>query len=467
MNANKVKLHRRIPQHAFCISILLATCCEAQSLAPGGCPMFHCNPEATGVTYQPLITAVSTTISNSSLGILPKQGCSGNGTMLACLFSTDNATGITQGTLKLLVAKTLQPIWGSAGAAHSYNLNAASSSDGQVPVYFSNGTIAAGDWQHLVLYGPNGGAIHGLTLQGNALNYGLTPISTTYGIVSQENGVLTLVNLSSWTNAGTLVLLDPVTNGSLQLISPSSGAPNVLYAVAENKATGNGYLFSVTINPVTNELEVSSYFPFIGQSGASPVVVTPSISGMSTNLILLHVPGLIGDAQPQNRLLGLSESAAGLTQTWEVPLSAPLVVSPTVDQGSQTLFFHLNYSPVIYQYQLATGAKVRSYNLQTIAGLSGSFSLNAHLGATSYGSVFTLLAGGSYTPASGVGAEYVMAFQPIVSPNALMWSSQISMPASSLAAWNFASSSETGIVCPIAITDNTSGDSAIVRLCDF
>jgi hypothetical protein len=89
------------------------------------------------------------------------------------------------------------------------------------------------------------------------------------------------------------------------------------------------------------------------------------------------------------------------------------------------------------------------------------------LGATQAGSVFTLLFGGSYTAASGVDAEYVMAFQPIVSPDALMWSSQISStPADYLAAWNFAPSSETGVVCPIAIEYNTSGNSSIVRLCD-
>jgi hypothetical protein len=187
---------------------------------------------------------------------------------------------------------------------------------------------------------------------------------------------------------------------------------------------------------------------------------------MSSNLVLVHVPGLVGDAKPKNRLLGLSDTATGLQQLWAVSLTAPLVVSPTIDQDSQTLFYHQNYSPIIYQYQF-NGTEVRSFNLQTIAGVSGPLSLNVHLGATTYGSVFTLLVGGSYTSASGVDAEYVMAFQPIVSPNALMWSSQISAPASYLAAWNFAPSSETGVVCPIAITDPTSGNSAIVRLCDF
>lgn len=468
MNASKAAGHLRLARRFFQISMLLATCCEAQSLAPDGCPVFHCNVEATGVTFQPSIAAVSTTLSNGSLGELQKQGCSGNGTALTCLFSTDDATGSARGTLKMLDATTLQPIWGSA-AAGSYNLNAASASDGQVPVNFENGLISAGDANYQVFYKSRTGAVFAkVPLAGKQVNFGLTPISATYGIVSQLNGLLTLVNLSTWTAAGTLQLSDPVTNGSIQLISPSSGAANVLYAVAQNKVTGNGFLFSITINPTTNKLQVSSVFTFIGQTGASPVVVTPSMSGLSTNLILLHVPGLIGDVKPQNRLLGLTDSGTSLQQLWAVPLSAPLVVSPTIDQNSMSLFFHENYSPIIYQNYLLTGAPIRSFNLQTIAGIPGSFQLNAHFGATQYGSVFTLLLGGAYTSAPGVGSEYVMLFQPIASPATLLWSRQIANePESYLAAWNFAPSSETGIVCPIAITVSTTGASAIVRQCDF
>ena len=451
-----------------CASTLdTVTLIAASVVAPDGCPIFHCTVEATGVISQPLIEAVSTMTSNSSLGDLPKQGCSGNGSTLTCLFSTDNATGIAQGTLKVLDATTLQPIWGSAGAAGSYNLDAASASGGQVPVNFADGSIAAGDLNYHVLYNSSGAVIGKLSLQGKDLNFGLTPISDTYGVVSQANGVLTLVEMPTWTNAGTLVLLDPVTKGSLQLVSPSSGTANVLYAVAQNKANGNGFLFAVVINSA-NKLEVGSVFPFIGQSGASPVVVTPSASGLSTNLILLHVPGLIGDTQPQNRLLGLSDSATGLQQLWAIPLTAPLVVSPAVDQSSMSLFYHQNYSPIIHQNELVTGAGIRSFNLQAIAGVPGTFGLNTHLGASQPGSLFTLLLGGAYTSAPGVGAEYVMAFQPIASPGTLLWSEQISsVPANYLAAWNFAPSSETGIVCPIALADNPSGGSAIVRLCDF
>ena len=243
-----------------CASTLdTVTLIAASVVAPDGCPIFHCTVEATGVISQPLIEAVSTMTSNSSLGDLPKQGCSGNGSTLTCLFSTDNATGIAQGTLKALDATTLQPIWGSAGAAGSYNLDAASASGGQVPVNFADGSIAAGDLNYYVLYNSSGAVIGRLSLQGKDLNFGLTPISDTYGVVSQANGVLTLVDMPTWTNADTLVLLDPVTKGSLQLVSPSSGTANVLYAVAQNKTNGNGFLFSVVINSA-NKLEVISFF---------------------------------------------------------------------------------------------------------------------------------------------------------------------------------------------------------------
>jgi len=75
-----------------------------------------------------------------------------------------------------------------------------------------SGAIAAGDANYQVLYNYDGGVIAKLPLLGKELNFGLTPISATYGIVSQENGVLTLGNLTNWTSVGTLQLVDPVTN---------------------------------------------------------------------------------------------------------------------------------------------------------------------------------------------------------------------------------------------------------------
>ena len=122
--------------------------------------------------------------------------------------------------------------------------------------------------------------------------------------------------------------------------------------------------------------------------------------------------------------------------------------------GLDVALLSSEYNPIIYQNQLVTGTPIRSFNLQTIAGIPSPFSLNAHFGATQYGSVFTLLLGGAYTSAPGVGAEYVMAFQPIASPGALMsFESDLERTRKLSGGVDFAPSSETGIASPIAITD--------------
>ena len=106
---------RRIIQSALLFASLLATG-QAQTPAAGGCPVFHCTTEATGVMPYPIVQQVPQVTSNGSLGTLKLQGCSGDGVRLSCLFSSDATSGVGQGTLKVLDAGTLQPVWGSVGA---------------------------------------------------------------------------------------------------------------------------------------------------------------------------------------------------------------------------------------------------------------------------------------------------------------------------------------------------------------
>lgn len=427
--------------------------------------MFHCTPEGTGTIFEPLISAVATTVSNDSLGFLPAQGCSGNGTVLACIFATDNATGAAAGTLKVIDASTLQPDWGSAGTPGSYNLDPVTSAGGQVPVNFADGTLAAGDGYFEVHYDPTGLVLAQVPLAAPAVkNFGLTPISTQYGIVSEDNGVLTLINLATWTRVCSLQLRDPGTHRALQLASPSTAAPNVLYAVALNSATGAGYLFSVGVNAAGTALEVLSMFQFVGMSGASPVVVTPAVSGLAENLVLLNAPGLTGQTPPQNQLLGLLDPGAGtMAPAWTIPLNANMSVAPTFDPVSLTLYYALHNQPNVYQAALLTGAPLQTFNLQQIGRFAPSFELNSHLGAITSASPFTLLlAGGIH------GKQYAMAFAPLVSPTRLQWSSELEATTILYAAaWNFAASSQAGIVCPIALDVAGAPYSNLVRLCDF
>jgi hypothetical protein len=448
-----------------CLGLAAVAVAKGQSLATAGCPISHCTPEATGVILQSLIPAVLATNSNSALGSLHAEGCSGNGIQLSCLFVHDSVRANYKGTLKLLDATTLQPIWGSGSVRGSYDLDPDTAALGQVPVNFADGSLAAGDAQVLVHYNSSGVVLAKTSVGGTGNDFGLTPVSNTYGIVSQGDGTMTLINLSSWKNVATLTLLDPRTQTRMNLVGPSSAGTDVLYAIGYSNGDNDGTLFAIAVDESTGTMSVRSTFSFTGQSGAAPVVVTPAQSGLPNNLVLLHVPGLIGEAHAQNHLLGLSDVAAtGLEQTWAIPLNAPLTVSPSVDQNSGSLFYEAG--PYLYQSDLVSGAAIHTFDLETIGGFNRSFHLTGHIAASQAGSVFTLLLSGTFPTTKNDGVQYAMAFQPIASPNALVWSSQIaSVNTGYSAAWNFAPSTLPGVVCPIAITV-TSLKSTIIRLCD-
>lgn len=414
---------------------------------------------------QPLIPAVLATNSNSALGSLHAEGCSGNGSQLSCLFLHDSVRAYYKGTLKMLDATTLQPIWGSGSVRGSYDLDPYSAAPGQVPVNFADGSLAAGDAQVLVHYNSNGVALAKTSVGGTGPNFGLTPVSNNYGIVSQGDGTLTLINLASWKNVATLTLLDPRTQARMNLVGPSSAGTDVLYAIGYDNGDNDGTLFTIAVDESAGTMSVQSTFSYTGRSGAAPVVVTPAQSGLPNNLVLLSVPGLIGEANAQNYLLGLTDVAAiGLEQSWAIPLHEAVTVSPSVDQNSGSLFYEAG--PYLYQSDLVSGAAIRTFNLETVGGFNRSFHLTGHIAASQAGSVFTLLLSGTFWTSKNDGVQYAMAFQPIVSPNALVWSSQISSVNTGYsAAWNFAPSTVPGVMCPIAITVD-SRKSTIIRLCD-
>ena len=436
---------------------------SAQTLAPSGCPIYHCTPEATSLIASPVIPAVLVTNENHGLGTLGPQGCSGNGTILACLYETDTAPADVAGTLKVLDATTLLPLWGSAAAPNSYNpAPLRASHGGQVPLVFSDGSLAAGDDSYFVHYDSAGAVIAKLKLRGGTGNdFGLTPISSSLGVISQGGGELTLVNMSEWKRLDAMTLTDPTTRAPINLMVPSSGGDGFLYAIGYNTANGIGTLYVVGVS-ADNKLFVRSDFTFTGVSGASPVVVTSAMSGLPADLVILDVPGLIGDPTPENRLLGLENTPDGLLQTWVIPLSERVTVTPTMDSVSGSLFY-LGGDNIVYQAALTTGAPIAGFNLQVMSGVPAQLTFNGHIGASQTGSVFTLLLTGSNTPSKG--PEYALAFQPLVSPNAIEWIEKISSKGLGYTgAWNFAPASQASAVCPI-IVENFN-ESSIVRMCD-
>jgi len=448
-----------------CMLLTLGSYSMAETVAPAGCPLLHCTVEATSVMYQPIVQKVTNVTNNNTIGSTKAQGCSGNGSSLFCLFNTDNITGAGKGTLKMLDAMTLQVIWGSA-AENSYDLKPMSSAGAQAPLVLSNGWVAAGDNSVHVLYDTSGAMRGKVAVGGNGYNLGLTPVSDIYGIVTQTDGVLTLVDMSTWQAIRVLTLRDPITNGRVKLTSPSSGSNNVLYAVGNNSANNHGFLFSVAVDPETRTLKLKSTSTFTGKTGATPVVVVPSMTGFENNLVLLHVPGLIKDAEPQNRLLGLLDTAFGFALQWTIPLAEVLPVAPTIDQSTQSLFFvHNNGDATVYQYSFLSGAPINTFDIRTIGGFSSTFSLNGHLNSIQAGDTFTLLiSGGNWSNWAAIRGQYAIAFTPFAAPSSLLWAKKtFAVPDIYTAAWNLGISSQPDVFCPIVV-GRTSG---ISRLCDF
>jgi len=277
--------------------------------------------------------------------------------------------------------------------------------------------------------------------------------------------VLTLVNLTTWQNVGTLTLRDPVTQAPVALVSPSSASSKVLYAVGGNAKANTGYLFSIVLDPATKRMKIRSTFAFVGKSGASPVVVNPTVSGLANNLVLLHVPGLASDVQPQDRLLGLSDTGGTFTTLWSVDLPQALAVTPTIDESTGTLFYVFDSDYRVYQLGYLTGQAVNTFDIRLLGGFPVNFSINSHIGGIQAGTSFTMLLAGAVSTTPGNNGEYVMAFSPNSASPAVLWKYRIKTGAADAytGAWNLAPSSVPGVYCPVVM----GASSGISRVCDF
>ena len=439
-------------------------------LATSGCPIFHCTPEATGVNSDALLAHPTTVQSNNSLGTLLHQGCSGDGSRLACLFPTDAVTsGVAKGTLKLIDATTLQPLWGSAGVAGSYDIDPVTFSTSQVPLMFADGSLAAGDSFRHVLYSSTGQVLKSLALggRGSGRNMGMTPISERYGVITQNNGVFTLVDLETWTKVSALTV--KVEGASIQVQSPSSGTSGVLYVVAASDNRSNLLALSVQTDPSgADKLVVRATFTFSGKPTASAVIVKPQTTGFAGNLVLLHVPALPGESTPVYRLLGLlDDGSSTFSHAWPAPimLDDGLTISPAVDEVSRSLFFRYITTSIIHRYDLLSGSFVEQYDIASAGAFPSSFTLNGHMASNQYGGAFTLLLSGTYKQRRGGGsAQVAVGFQPLISPTSVLWSRKISdKPDLYTLIWTTGpAKSSFGYYCPIVV-GKTSG---ISRVCD-
>jgi hypothetical protein len=444
-----------------------------------GCPQFHCTPEATGAMSQPILGSASlmttTSLSDPALGTLFAQGCSGDGTRLACLVDSPS------GTLKIVdttTRPTLQVIHSDADLVPGQQLERGWS-NGQVPFMFSDGRVGAGDAATYRIYDfdatPPTMSSVALPVPARAVTLGLTDLGNGYGAVARSDGTLTFIDMAQGSYIGVLSLQDP--NGdAVKLSSPPSASNGVLYAAATGNDGHDGYLFAVSMDGGAAPTTWNWRYAYSGTPGASPVEATPAATGYSNTLVLLHVPG---SGTPQ--LQAILDNGSSATLQWYIPLARDLAVAPSVDEANRRLYFIYKHWHMVYSYPLdvdepapAINAACTSYDLQAMTGLP-ALKLNGHLGAVQtpgLPSDFILLLAATTETSSLPGSEYLVALRPIPAPGAA-WSTLIATPAAVYtAAWNLSPSGTPGIYCPVVVLGGDSHDpddprpNGLVLMCD-
>ena len=447
--------------------------------APTGCPQFHCTPEATGVMSQPILGSATllttTTRSDPSFGTLFAQGCSGDGTRLACLVNS------TSGTLKIVdttTRPTMQVVHSDKELMPSQRLQRGWS-NGQAPFMFSDGRVGAGDATSYKIYDfsttPATMTSVALPLPAACVTMGLTDLGNGYGVVARSDGTLTFIDMAQGSYVGVLSLKDP--NGDpVKLSSPPSASNGVLYVAATSNEGYDGYLFAVSMEGNVAPSTWNWRYPFIGTPGASPVEATPSATGYAGTLILLHVPG---DGTPQ--LQGILDNGTSATLQWYIPLARDLTAAPSVDEANHRLYFIYKHGDSVFGYPLgvsdpapAINATGTSYDLEALTGLP-VLRVNGHIGAVQTAGVasdFTLLLATTTETQDSSGSEYLVALRPTPAPGSA-WYTSISTPAAVYtAAWNLSPSTTPGVYCPLVVEGGTSTDpndprpNGLVLMCD-
>lgn len=491
----------RLDVHA--LQLLLGACAGLASMsghaqsaaAPDGCPQYHCTPEATGVMAQPIITSTTgTSVTKlSTLGTLYAQGCSGNGTLLACL---SDASGTWPGTLKI-IQTSISPDPPMTVVADDYltaDKLVGDWSRGQVPFVFPQQPsgeikIGAGDggYYKFYTYDPISKSLAWTsttpisTAVSGAKSMGLTDLGNGYGVVARDDGLLALINMATGAVAKNLsgndVYKQLYGTGStpVTLTSPPSASDGVLYVVANDNGLdgGNGFLYAVSRNALGN-LAIKWTYTYDGKTGASPVEVKPSLTPYSKTLVLLHVPGKTSVPQPQLR--GILNNGGSYTNQWHIDLTDDLNVAPTVDEDSQRLYFTYELGDEVFGYPLyvsgaagAANTTQTTYDLLSPTGL-GSLILNGHIGAIKAGPTqgFTLLLTAAWPVSPTPVSEFMIAFTPDPNPipvgTGTLWKKVISGPAQYTGAWNVGSPA-SGEYCPLVVEGGAAAN-GLVLVCN-
>lgn len=424
----------------------------------GACPTFHCTPEATGAMALSLERRphrVAWQVADA--GSLSGQGCGGDGTSLACVF-TSTTTGT--GTLRVFDPATGTTRWTSA-AAQELSPRAGT---GQVPVLLEDGSVLASDDVRVVWYEPTGAVRGQVALSGadGQASFGVIPLTDTSAFVHQRNGVVGLLSLEG----GTLRLVDSTTlrgaSAPLNLASPASATGTRGYFVGSEGRSGQASLHAVDF--VNGAITPAWPLPLVGTPEASPVVLATSMTGRSRTAVLVHEPGA---GRGDNRLVLVEDRGTSGERLVTVQLTQRLGVAPLIDPIRRLVFLQFTSQKELHVISLdALFARSGTVTLSSVEqpvidvsalappGVNWSrLSLNGHVvGSFTPTQQLVLLSGKTSAGQWAIGLD--------ASARTLSWSTLVSATSDSYtAAWTI--QRNTNGNCPIVVGTKT----GITMLC--
>lgn len=330
--------------------------------APGWCSMAHCNPQMSDFVQQmpPGIngSVYVKTSDQFNAGVSVGDGCIGNGARVACAYRQSwNALTVFDGNGNML--------WGSGGLLDNHTYSG-------LPIMQADGSVVAGDDQHLIGFNPDG-SVAWITP---------SPGGTPIGLVPTPNGAIVTATASQQLNQcwqGNCTLAFNITNGgsgyttasvilaggycpgATATATISGGAITAVAAASQGPdcdvapdaiviGDGRGAAVSAVLNaaaPVivygaaTGGVVGSTYLYQTGNSGPYYATInTPCVNNGSYPNRLYVLTGLASD-QTQGAIWALdidpANPASPITPAWNLIIHGPSGASPLC-VGNQIYF---------------------------------------------------------------------------------------------------------------------------------
>lgn len=390
-------------------------------VATHGCAMAHCDPRMSNIARMmppSSIAPASVWHDTSRPGSTGGLGCSSNGSMVVCTFTT-NAAQPTP-TLTAYDAEGNQ-LWSSS----LLDANAYASA----PLITSNGDVIAADDHTLVRFDSAGNVLWqtttpgGIPISPTITDSGIIILATALGPISAYNSttgaLVSTLNLSA-----TLPIGGRNVDGYFDTVNTPTLIGNRVYISMQFRDSANDDVLSVgrlyAIDVVTDNtgqatLVPAWYYEFGGPSKASPLLYEDS---GKTDIYFDGSALQPGDSFAPH-LFAIQDRGTAPQLLWTRPTPNDVPISPAQDpRGGLWVFAH--GSPNLVRLAYNSGVVLQKISLSTLVGNGGAACPASVMTITGTASQPVMIVS-AMSPASG--ASYVVAID--LADSSLLWTYEV------------------------------------------